>query len=58
MRRSSVEPLAVVTAKYRPLVTFADSEIDRSPSSWDERDQRRLAALSDDVQRAMTALET
>jgi hypothetical protein len=39
-------------------VTFSDGEIDRPRSSRDERDHRRLVALANDVQRAMTALET
>jgi hypothetical protein len=58
MRRSPIEPFAVVTTKYRSLATFADREIDRSRRPRHERDHGRLAALANDVQGAMTAFES
>ena len=57
MRRPAVEPLAIVTEQDRALAPFADREVHGACSAWHERDHRMLAALANDPQRAMPAIE-
>jgi hypothetical protein len=57
MRGAPLKALPVTATQDRPIASFADSEVDRPRGARDERNDRRLVALADDLKRAMATLE-
>jgi hypothetical protein len=54
---AAVEALAVTASQDRPVVVFADVEVDGAGRSRDERDRRGLVALADDPQGSVASFE-
>ena len=57
MGGAAVEALAVTASQDRPVVVFADVEVDGAGRSWDERDRRGRVALADDPQGSAASFE-
>jgi hypothetical protein len=52
-----IHPLAVGSQEDRAVESFTDNEIDCSGGAWCERDGHNLAALAQDAEGAVPALE-
>ena len=57
MRRPAVEPLTVMAEQDPTVTSFSDRKVHGACGAWHERDDGRLAALAEDPQRAMPAIE-
>lgn len=57
MRGSAVEALSVVADQDRALAPLTDGQIHGPGSAWHKRDHRRFVALTEDPERAMSAVE-
>jgi hypothetical protein len=58
MSGTPVEPLTILAAQDRALVTLANREVDRAGRPRHERDHRGLVALAHDRQGPVTALDS